>query len=59
MNNNIIVRQETPADFKSVELLTLRTFWNIHCPGCNEHLLVRKIRKSQDKNQRWFFNDFI
>lgn len=46
--NNLIIRQETAADFKSVELLTMRAFWNIHEPGCNEHLLVRKIRQSQD-----------
>lgn len=48
MNNDIIVRRETPADFKEVEHLTMRAFWNIHGPGCNEHLLVRKIRDSQD-----------
>lgn len=46
--NNLIIRQETPADFKAVEHLTMRAFWNIHGPGCNEHLLVRKIRKSRD-----------
>jgi predicted N-acetyltransferase YhbS len=46
--NNLIIRQETPADFKAVELLTMRAFWNIHGPGCNEHLLVRRIRQSQD-----------
>lgn len=48
MNNNLIIRPETPHDFKAVELLTMRAFWNIHGPGCNEHLLVRKIRESQD-----------
>jgi predicted N-acetyltransferase YhbS len=46
--NKLIIRQETPADFKAVEHLTMRAFWNIHGPGCNEHLLVRKIRQSQD-----------
>lgn len=46
--NNLIIRRETPADFKSVELLTMRAFWNIHGPGCNEHLIVRKLRQSQD-----------
>lgn len=46
--NNLRIRQETPADFKAVEHLTMRAFWNIHGPGCDEHLLVRKIRQSQD-----------
>ena len=46
--NKLIIRRETPADFKAVEHLTMRAFWNIHGPGCNENLLVRKIRQSQD-----------
>lgn len=46
--NNLVIRRETPADFKAVEHLTMRAFWNIHGPGCNEHLLVRKIRQSPD-----------
>jgi len=46
--NKLIIRQETPADFKAVEHLTMRAFWNIHGPGCDEHLIVRKIRQSQD-----------
>lgn len=45
---NLIIRRETPADFKAVEHLTMRAFWNIHGPGSNEHLLVRRIRQSQD-----------
>lgn len=46
--NTLTIRQETPADYKQVELLAMRAFWNIHGPGCNEHLLVRKIRQSKD-----------
>lgn len=46
--NNLIIRPETPADYKAVEHLTMRAFWNIHGPGSTEHLLVRKIRQSQD-----------
>lgn len=48
MNDNLVIRRETPADFKSVEHLTMRAFWNIHGPGCDEHFLVRIIRDSQD-----------
>jgi len=46
--NHLVIRPETPADFKAAEHLTMRAFWNIHGPGCNEHLLVRKIRQSPD-----------
>lgn len=28
--------------------MTMRAFWNIHGPGCDEHFLVRKIRESKD-----------
>ena len=44
--NNIIIRKENKEDYKSTELMTMRAFWNIHGPGCNEHLLVHKLRES-------------
>ena len=28
--------------------MVMRAFWNIHGPGCNEHLLVHKLRESED-----------
>ncbi len=46
--NNIIIRKENKEDYKQTEHMTLRAFWNIHGPGCNEHLLVNKIRESED-----------
>lgn len=45
---SIIIRKETQADYKQTEHMTMRAFWNIHGPGCYEHLLVRKIRASED-----------
>lgn len=48
LKKNIIIRKEEPKDYKETEFMTMRAFWNIHSPGCNEHLLVRKIRKSED-----------
>lgn len=45
--NNIIIRQERKEDYKNTELMTMRAFWNIHGPGCNEHLLVHKLRESE------------
>lgn len=48
MLKNLIIRQETPADYKSAELMTMRSFWNKYWPGCSEHFLVRIIRESND-----------
>ncbi len=45
---NIIIRNEHPADYRRVEEITRKTFWNIHVPGCDEHLLVHKLRKHKD-----------
>jgi len=45
---NFIIRKETKEDYKKTEYMTMRAFWNIHGPGCNEHLLVRKLRESED-----------
>lgn len=46
--NKIIIREERKEDYKATELMTMRAFWNIHSPGCNEHLLVHKLRESSD-----------
>ena len=45
--NNIIIRKETKEDYHSTELMTRRAFWNLHGPGCNEHLLVHILRESR------------
>ncbi len=43
---NIILRNETPSDFRSVEELTREAFWNHHVPGCDEHYLLHIMRDS-------------
>lgn len=48
MHTNLIIRGETPKDYRDTELMTMRAFWNIHGPGCSEHLLVRLLRESAD-----------
>lgn len=45
---NIIIRKETKEDYYATELMTMRAFWNIHDPGCNEHLLVHKLRDAEE-----------
>ena len=42
---NLSIRLEEPNDYRNVESLTREAFWNIYKPGCDEHLLVHKIRK--------------
>ena len=46
--NNIVIRKETKEDFFATELMTMRAFWNLHGPGCNEHLLVHKLRSAKE-----------
>lgn len=46
--NKIIIREERKEDYMATELMTMRAFWNVHGPGCNEHLLVHKLRASED-----------
>ncbi len=42
------IRTETPADYRAVEELTRRAFYNIHAPGCTEHYLVHVMRDHAD-----------
>ncbi len=45
---NINIRREVPADYKKVEEVTREAFWNLYCPGCNEHLIIHKMRNHSD-----------
>jgi len=42
----IVLRLEEEKDFPIVENLTREAFWNVHCPGADEHLLVHNLRKT-------------
>ena len=48
MLEDLIIRAETPADYKNTEFMTRRSFWNKYWPGCSEHFLIRIIRDSAD-----------
>ncbi|MGL4992185.1 MAG: GNAT family N-acetyltransferase [Sarcina sp.] len=41
---NINIRHENEKDFRKVEEITREAFYNLYCPGCNEHLIVHNIR---------------
>lgn len=46
--DNIIIRNETEADYERVEDITRRAFYNLYIPGCNEHYLVHVMRSHED-----------
>ena len=41
---SIVIREERSEDFWDTEYMTQKAFWNLHNPGCSEHLLVHKLR---------------
>lgn len=41
---DIIIRLEQKEDHRIVEEMTREAFWNLHVPGCDEHLLAHKLR---------------
>ena len=44
MENNIVIRQETPDDYRAVETLVRESFWNVYRPGCYEHYVLHCLR---------------
>jgi len=45
---NITIRNETKDDFREVEILTRKAFWNVNVPGCDEHYLAHVLREHED-----------
>lgn len=48
MNKTIKIRNEEETDYKRVEEITRKSFWNLYVPGCNEHYLVYIMRSHKD-----------
>jgi len=48
MNKMIKIRNEEERDFKRVEEITRKAFWNLYVPGCIEHYLVHVMRSHKD-----------
>lgn len=42
---SMVLRREGEADYEAVENLTREAFWDMFKPGCDEHLLVHKLRR--------------
>jgi predicted N-acetyltransferase YhbS len=45
---DISIRPEQLSDYFENENVTREAFWNLFVPGCNEHVLVHKLREHQD-----------
>ncbi len=44
----INIRNETEKDYKIVEQITRKAFYNLYVPGCAEHYLVHIMRQHED-----------
>ena len=45
IEENILIRPETEADYRKTETLVREAFWNVYCPGCREHYVLHCYRK--------------
>lgn len=46
--NDVIIRLETPEDYREAENLTREAFWNVYRPGCTEHYVLHCYRDRED-----------
>ncbi|MDY3619140.1 GNAT family N-acetyltransferase [Agathobaculum sp.] len=44
----MIIRNEEKRDYKEVEAITRKAFYNLYMPGCVEHYLVHVMREHED-----------
>ena len=44
----MLIRNEKPEDYRTVEELIKKTFWNNSVPGCDEHYFAHQVRESED-----------
>lgn len=44
----MIIRNEKQDDYRTVEEMIKKTFWNLYVPGCTEHYFAHQVRKSED-----------
>ena len=44
----IKLRLEEEKDYRRVEEVTREAFWNVHVPGCDEHLLIYHLRDEKE-----------
>lgn len=42
----MVIRNEKPEDYRVVEEMIKKAFWNLSVPGCNEHYFAHQVRES-------------
>ena len=45
---SLIIRNEEEKDYRAVEELVRKAFWNLYVPGCSEHFVLHHLRNSSD-----------
>ena len=48
MSKLVEIRKEEEKDYRRVEEITRKAFWNLYVPGCIEHYLVHVMRFHED-----------
>ena len=46
--SELIIRNETENDYRTVEKITRDAFWDVNFPGCDEHYLAHILRGHDD-----------
>ena len=46
--DHLIIRPERTGDYRAVEELHRRAFWNLYVPGCQEHYIAHVLRGRPD-----------
>lgn len=46
--SEMMIRNEKPDDYRVVEEMIKKTFWNLSVPGCKEHYFAHLVRNSED-----------
>lgn len=41
------IRKEYPNEYKEIENMVREAFWDVYQPGCDEHLVVHKLREDK------------
>ena len=42
----MIIRNEKKEDYRAVEEMIKKAFWNLYVPGCTEHYFVIRLEKA-------------
>jgi len=48
MEEKYCIKNEQTKDYRKVEEVTRKAFWNVNVPGCSEHYLVHIMREHMD-----------